>query len=238
MKTYVVNETISQGTKDFLNARGRVLGVRPHPTLPLPEQCHADMQFTKIDDKTLVCAPGAGEERIFSAAGIRLIPGETPLRSAYPGNIPYNLLQAGHVCFHNTKYTDPRVKKILLRNGFRFHHVRQGYAGCSSVPIPYADGKTFVLSSDRGIVSAITALRLPQLTAAYFTATAEIVLDGYDHGLIGGCGGYDRDCGLLLYGNANRQLQALSVQYGFQILSVYDGPLTDIGGILVMYPDL
>ncbi|MFR1518547.1 MAG: DUF6873 family GME fold protein [Clostridia bacterium] len=238
MKVYVINDTVCQKTKNFLTVHGRVAGVLPNPVLPQPEQSHADMQFTKIDEQTLLCAPGPDYKKNFFTSGIRLISGKTPLRNAYPENIPYNLLKAGAFYFHNTKYTDPLVKTILAQNGFRLFHVRQGYAGCSSIAIPYAAGKMLVLSSDPGIIAAIGRLRLPELTAEYFTETNRIALDGYDHGLIGGCCGYDRELGLLVYGKINGQLAKLSVQYHFPLVSVYEGPLTDIGGILVMYPDL
>lgn len=241
MKLYITNSLISQGTKNFLNKHGRVIDVLQNQLLPPPEQYHADMQFTKIDDKTLICAPGSDDsdsKNRFREVGIRLISGTTPLHGTYPNNIPYNVLKAGERYFHNTKYTDPRVRAILAQKGYLLYHVRQGYAGCSSISIPYADGKILVLSSDPGVISTIDGLHLPELCTEYFTQTEEIVLSGYDHGLIGGGCGFDAELGLLVYGKTNRQLQELSVQYGFPIHFIYDGPLTDIGGILIMYPNL
>ena len=96
-------------------------------------------------------------------------------------------------------YTDPRVRAILAQKGYLLYHVRQGYAGCSSISIPYADGKILVLSSDPGVISTIDGLHLPELCTEYFTQTEEIVLSGYDHGLIGGCCGFDAELGLLVY---------------------------------------
>ena len=47
---------------------------------------------------------------------------------------------------------------------------------------------------------------------------------------------YSRRGQILVYGKINGQLKVLSERYNFPILSIFDGPLTDIGGILVMYP--
>ena len=232
MKTFVVNGSVSLETKLFLRMQGRLIEVPRCALLPPPEQGHADLQFTKID-----CAPGTDYEALFRQSGICLVRGETPLGNAYPENIPYNVLKAGRLYFHNPKYTDPLVRKMLLRNGYSLCPVRQGYCGCSSVSIPLRSGKLLILSSDHGIVSAVLKLQNPELCAEYFTDTQKIILEGYNHGLIGGCCGFDEELGLLVYGKADGALRELSASYGFSVVSVFDGPLTDIGGILVMYPD-
>lgn len=237
MKVYITSKELPLQAKAFLSRRGRLICVPPNPALPPPEQCHADMQLTKIDHKTLVYAPGTGCIQMLEDAGLCLIPGNTPLGSIYPANIPYNLLKAGTAYFHHTDHTDSHVRTLLTQKGFPLYSVRQGYAGCSSITVPLSDGKMLVLSSDPGVLSAIGTLQLRELTGEYFTGTKEILLAGYRHGLIGGCCGFDRELGLLVCGNADRQLKQLSAQYGFPVLSIYDGPLTDIGGILVMYPD-
>lgn len=244
MKVYLANETIEKQAKIFLEKHGIRVGVFPNASLNDAECYHADMQFSKMDCKTLVHAPEVCAEtvRALAAAGISLVPGLSRLQKKYPGNIPYNILNAGNYYFHNVKYTDEAVKSVLQNRNATLFPVRQGYAGCSSVAIPVEENQILLLSSDRGIVSAAEAVcaKDPQarICAEYFTQTAEIRLAGYNHGLIGGCCGYDRDLGLLLYGKANRQLVELSAKFGFPVVSIYDGPLTDIGGILVMYPDL
>lgn len=237
MKAFVINGSVSLETKQFLRTQGRLIEAPRCALLPPPEQGHADLQFTKIDDRTLVCAPGLDYEALFRGSGIRLVRGETPLGNAYPENIPYNVLKAGRVYFHNPKYTDPLVRKMLLQSGYSLCTVRQGYCGCSSVSIPLRSGKLLILSSDHGILSAVRRLRRPELCAEYFTDTQKIILDGYNHGLIGGCCGFDKELGLLVYGKVGGALRELSVSYGFSVVSVFNGPLTDIGGILVMYPD-
>ena len=236
MKIFIINEMLAPEAENFLKQHGMPIPVPRNPALSAAECCHADMQFTKIDDVTLVCAPEVPESlrcRLIRA-GIAVHPGSTALTEKYPGNIAYNLLRVGAHCFHHTKYTDPLVHALLSERKIQIHAVRQGYTGCSSVAIPVSDGKTLLLSSDQGVISA--AETFPEIIPVHFTDTPHILLEGCDHGFIGGCCGYDRQLGLLLYGKINRQLSELSAAYHFQITSIYDGPLTDIGGILIMYP--
>ena len=240
MKIFIVNSAIQSEAKNFLKKYGRMITVQPNKNLPKPEQCHADMQFAKICQNTLVAAPEVSEEtlNLLISCGIHVIKGITELSSAYPQNIPYNILNCGKHFFHNTKHTDPAVVTALSHKNAILHNVRQGYAGCSSIAVSCSQNKTLVLSSDPGIISAIQSLQEPTLTAEFFEATNEILLEGYDHGFIGGCCGFDQELGLLLYGKINGQLAMLSEKYNFTITSIYDGPITDVGGILVMYPNL
>lgn len=88
MKAFVINGSVSLETKQFLRTQGRLIEAPRCALLPPPEQGHADLQFTKIDDRTLVCAPGLDYEALFRGSGIRLVRGETPLGNAYPENHP------------------------------------------------------------------------------------------------------------------------------------------------------
>lgn len=238
MKLFILNNHIQTETKFFLMQHGCVTSVLPNKFLPAAEACHADMQFTKVDDRTLFCPPEIlSQYKEITSCGVKLIAGESHLCRAYPGSISYNLFKAGNIFFHNVKYTDAAVKKHLLEHGYPLIPVKQGYAGCSSIAISVFGNKILILTSDPGIFRAARNADDGFYTE-YFTQTDQIMLPGYDHGFIGGCCGYDRDLGLLLYGKANRQLRELSAKYQFQITEISGGPLTDIGGILIMYPYL
>lgn len=245
MSIYILNgsnEAACTQASGRLSQFGTVLPVPACPSLPVPEQYHADMRFCKIEDGVLVCSPADHDSefsRSLQSAGVHVIPGLTEIRGAYPNNIAYNVLRAGGISFHNTKHTDPRLKELLENDGRALYHIKQGYAGCSSIAVSVKDG-TLIISSDKGIISAVSKINIPGthsapcLFAEYFTDTDNIILDGYDHGFIGGCCGFDEGLGLLVCGKINGQLSELSERYGFNIISLYDGPLTDIGGILVM----
>ena len=244
MKTYILNGSndisCTQACENLsgnISPGSYVLRLPPCSHLPEPEQYHADMRFCKISEDLLVCSPEDFKSDItrqLERRGIRVVSGVTDIKGPYPHNIAYTVLRAGSVSFHNTRYTDPRLKEFLCASSYSLLHVNQGYAGCSSVAVPVSAGGMLVISSDMGIVSAIKKADIPALYTEYFTDTDSILLEGLDHGFIGGCCGYDPDAGLLVCGKINGQFRKLSAVYGFDVVSVYDGPLTDIGGILIM----
>lgn len=235
MKYYVVSSLIAEESKSILRKHGQLIEISAHPTLPTPEKHHADMQFAKIDDFCSVCAPNFNIINKNLTINLNIIKGKTDLKEKYPDNISYNILRCGNNYFHNTNFTDNTVKNLILQKGGTLHHVKQGYAGCSSISIPLENEKYLLLSSDKGIISAVNKLNNMNIISEYFDETNGILLPGYDHGFIGGCAGYDNELGLLIYGKINEQLRKLSIKYNFTILSIFDNALTDIGGISVMY---
>lgn len=234
MKIYIINSQIDIKAKELLNKYGTVAEVAAHPTLPEQEKCHADMQFARLDNHTLICAPGSSVNN--ASEKLAVIPGSINLKEKYPYNISYNILRCGDLLIHNTKHTAPEILSEAHKRQIKILHVNQGYAGCSSISIPLADKSTLLLSSDKGIISAIKKSNTKNIITEYFEDTDNIILPGYNHGFIGGCCGYDNQLGLIVYGKTNRQLNELSERYNFPIFPIFDGPLTDIGGILVMYP--
>lgn len=244
MAVYILNgnNISANSASEKLSQYGRVIRVPSCPGLPEPEMYHADMRLCKISDRRLVCPPFDYESGLASeleSAGLCVIPGRINPEGAYPRNIPYNVLRAGNLSFHNTKYTDPLLKELLSEEPLNIIHVNQGYAGCSSIAVPLSrrcDGGDgiLIISSDMGIVSAVRKSAVQGIYAEYFTGTDNIVLDGYGHGFIGGCCGFDVRLGLLVCGEIDSELMDLSCRYEFRITQLCGGPLTDIGGILVM----
>lgn len=235
MKYYIVNSLICDKSKILLKKYGKLIEIPAHANLPIPEKHHADMQIAKIDDFYCVCPPDFTIADTISQSGIKIFIGSTFLKDKYPNNISYNILKCGNHFFHNTDYTDNKIKQLIYEKGGSLHHIKQGYAGCSSAAIPLHNNKFLVLTSDKGVISCINNLNEHNIFSEYFDATKSIILSGYDHGFIGGCVGYDNDLGLIVYGKINEQLKKLSIKYNFPILSIFDGDLTDIGGISIMY---
>jgi hypothetical protein len=235
MKIYIVNSQINNNTKSFLRNHGTVAEVSAHPVLASAEKYHADMQFARIDSHTIIAAPFTF---LTETNGLDIIQGSIHLKEKYPENISYNILRFGNYIIHNTKHTAAEVISEAQKRHLKIIHTKQGYAGCSSISVPLSNNKTLVISSDNGLISTLNKLDDNNIHTEYFEDTKSILLPGYDHGFIGGCCGYDEDLGLLVYGKINGQLKELSEKYNFPILSIFDGPLTDIGGILVMYPCL
>ena len=107
--------------------------------------------------------------------------------------------------------------------------VRQGYAKCSTAVV----SEHAIITADSGIANAasLAGLDVLKLQPGY------IHLDGYAYGFIGGTCGKLSASTIAFAGSVNRHPQAAEIlkfleQHQVQAISLYEGPLQDIGGIL------
>ena len=106
--------------------------------------------------------------------------------------------------------------------------VKQGYCGCSSI---FAGN--VLITSDYGIYKKATNFNFETIL---FENPGMIFLDGFDHGFIGGCCGYNNATDLLINCSDDflpfefkKKLEDYNVKYN----CVGEGRLTDIGGIII-----
>ncbi len=203
-----------------------VLELRPHRCLPKPEQCHADLQFSKISWNKVVFAPGTDSLVLakLSQLGVELQEGYAALQEKYPHNVAYNTLFAGRIFFHNTNYTDKRTLEAFRQEKISSVFVRQGYAGCSGLSVSVPGGEA-LLTADRGLWKGARLIGMP---CFFYPQGNDIVLPGYDHGFLGGCGGWDPERGLLMTGYLDWP------DLPIPVISLTNAPLLDVGGILTL----
>lgn len=214
-----------------------VLCIPPHSGLNLSEATHPDMQLCKIAHHDFICAPDMDKNILFTLnyGGLRLFEGNTKLSRKYPYNIAYNVLIVGMLFFHNLHYTDPVLFDALKTRGYTPVHVNQGYAACSSAVLQKTDGEVLVMTGDAGIRDACqnTGIRV-----IWCEGIENVRLKGYDHGFVGGCCGRDGQklytCGRIedTFQNASEIMDRIE-EAGIEVVSLYSGPLRDIGGIVV-----
>ncbi|MDD3839326.1 MAG: hypothetical protein PHP06_01965 [Clostridia bacterium] len=144
---------------------------------------HPDIMFHPIYKDNIVVAPNADEETIYKLKrkGFKIIKGKKELKRNYPDNIAYNVARLGNLAIHNTKYTDPVLKTILLEMGVEFIDVKQGYAKCSVCII----NEKALITSDRGIAAKLTQKNIDVL----LIDPGFIEIEGMDYGFIGGATG-------------------------------------------------
>ncbi len=193
---------------------------------------HPDMMLHHAGGKTVVYAPGTGEEMIAALcnAGFRLILGESELSPGYPADIAYNVARVGGYYFHNLKYTDPVLKKELERHGAEPVHVSQGYSKCS---VSIVDEKSMI-TADAGIAAAAEKKGLEVLK---IDSTQGIILPGLNYGFIGGCSCLLDEKTWAVCGDA-QSLLGFEVICGFlekrnmRIVSLSDGHVVDFGSLI------
>jgi len=233
VKLVVADGRISEGIRKKLAGMGiKLVCTRKHAMLYEAVSCHPDMVICHTGGYDLVCAPGTEREFLneLAAWGFNLIMGETCPGNRYPHNIAYNVAIAGGLAFHNTKYTDPVLKRELMKKGIEFVHVNQGYTKCS---VSVVD-KNCIITGDRGILKAAERKGLDVILLEDETA---IKLPGLDHGFIGGASCLLGPKCWALTGNvetlkgAGKILQRLA-EKGMSVVSLSSGEITDVGSLL------
>ncbi len=190
-----------------------------------PVQAHADMILTVFDGK-LFCHSSYYKKNstvidsIAGLGGLKTILSSCPRNSKYPLDIAFNALclEDKLICKKSSICPELRAYPIINTN--------QGYAGCTSL---YAAGA--VITADEATAHACIDANIPY----YRISGKDILLPGYDTGFIGGaCGVYKNT--VYIYGDPDSsqsgwELARFCEQNGLTLISVFNGPVTDIGGI-------
>lgn len=220
----IINRAEAQGMK--------VITTCPCAGLPFYERYHADMQCVQLGKNSLVVLKNCGElqEKLKSQKiGFKLSCKNAV--SKYPGNILLNCAVLEKYVFCNQKYVDPVVIDFCENFNKELVHVAQGYANCSTAVVAH----DAVITADPSIYQAAAGLGLDVLKIR----EGHILLKGYPYGFIGGCCGLLETDLLAFTGNIQKhpdyeKIKSFALNRSVNLHSLYDGPLTDIGGIVVL----
>jgi hypothetical protein len=172
----------------------------------------------------LVVAPNLPPEykNRLIAHGVKFKTGIMPVGSIYPATAAYNALYTTQGILHNQYIID----EVVAGSHAMVIHCRQGYVRCSTVLI----GETFI-TSDKGIEKELLAIDCKVL----YVNPQNIALQGVKYGFFGGClGVYSKKvyfCGAIKYLEGNKILANQIENEGFELIELYQGPVTDVGGI-------
>jgi hypothetical protein len=174
-----------------------------------------------------VSAPALPEEILVNIgyAGVNVVTGISDPGKSYPDSGRYNAVVTSELIIHNLKITDPAIFKTFP--GRKHLHVNQGYTRCNLLAL---DDNRF-LTSDRGIEKALMAEGKKML----FVDPAPVKLKGQKYGFFPGCCGILNGevliAGSLTYHPEGEQIREFINVSGLTIRELYQGPLTDVGGI-------
>ncbi len=195
--------------------------VEPVDELESAVASHPDMQLFKNKDGSVVVARNAKKSLFekLDKINARYILSENKICSPYPFEVSLNACYVGDTLFCNTEYVD---KNVLSEKKL---HINQGYARCSILSV----SENAFITQDKGIIKKARDNNFKVLEVNPY----DIVLKGYNHGFIGGCGGLVGNT-LLLYGKANKEIYEFARGFGINIIELYSGPLTDFGSIIAI----
>ncbi len=223
----IVSENSPVEAVHKLSENFTIIKMPPDPLLDPPVAHHPDMLITILDGK-LFCHQTYYRlahtiiDKMVYLCKLQLVCTAAPRSAKYPLDVGLNTLLL------------PDQKKLIARRAslapellpYLAVDTKQGYAGCASLFI----GGT-VVTADPSICCSGKKIDIP----VYKIPSGGIQLPGYDTGFIGGCGGVWENT-VYLYGQASsssagRALAVYCRKRGFSIIELWDGPLSDFGGI-------
>ena len=212
-----------------LRRRGiHTLAVRRCDLLDSPVASHADMQLLALDTKTVLLSPYQPQLKAqLSQLGLTVLTGPA-LEKEYPRDVPYNALRLGNHYICNHKTVSAVARSHWQKLGCREIAVKQGYASCSTCVVD----ERSIITADAGIAGAATAAGLCVLQIR----PGFIQIPKYDTGFIGGSGRTDDAViftGKLESHPDGAQMRSFIRIRNLQIVELADGPLIDIGGMIV-----
>ena len=154
---------------------------------------------------------------------------EQELQEMYPLNCLFNNYRLGKFLICGRR-ADDLIQAYAKYEGARIAFVPQGYAKCCSIPI----NEYSVITCDPYIGRTLRQLGFDVLTVQ---DTDEIGLNGFSHGLIGGCAAMLAPDLLGFTGNLNKykfgdDIRDFCANHGVDAFSLSSEPMYDFGGIL------
>jgi hypothetical protein len=190
---------------------------------------HPDIFFCRTPGKVIVSPSIPIDYKdIFTAEKIPFAEGTGKTSMHHPGPVHYSAAVSDHHFVHHLEFTDP----VLLENCHYLNKtdVRQGYTSACLLLLR----DNHYITSDHGIHEALV---LKGLTGIYVNP-AEILLPGFTNGQVAGAMGIYKDFIYILgsfkhYGEGEK-IRKFLTRLNYSLIELYDGPLTDRGGILFL----
>jgi hypothetical protein len=183
--TLIIDGRAPQNIKEMLIQRKiSIIQTSAHPDVYPAVAYHPDIILHHIEGNIIVYAPNTPQPLIDQLNGIGFVmkKGYTLLGNKYPDTIAYNIARVGNYAFHNTRYTDPVVKELLLERGIELINVKQGYSKCLTCIV----NQNSIITSDIEIYRKADAVGMDVLL---IEPDNSIRLEPFDMGFLGGATG-------------------------------------------------
>jgi len=203
------------------------LWLEPNKKVYPSISAHPDIFFCQ-HPKMLIVAPEISEikSKELDKAKINWISGDKNPGTKYPETAVYNAVALSRLLIHNIKHTDRKI--IEQYNPSECLAVNQGYTRCNLISL---DEQHFICS-DKGISQQLKSINKSVL----YIEPNQIRLAGHKHGFFGGCCGICQQqlifCGNPEYLKEYESLLRFTYNAGYQIVSLSNEVLTDVGSLL------
>ena len=224
---------VPTGIAGGLSGLFEVTLLPPDPCLAAPVASHADMLLFRIGNAVFIhekYAEVAGETVTrLRERGMTVITASGPRGEKYPFDVGLNCAVLGGALLCRKDSAAPEILSFCEARGVPAVNVRQGYAACSSLFF----GNSAV-TADPSVAVAAESLGAEVLRIR----PGHIALSGYDTGFIGGASGV-RGREIYFFGDVDahpdgEKIRDFAAERGMECVCLGDGPLTDLGGMMVL----
>lgn len=208
------------------------IGVNVIPTKPIDElipyeRYHADMQLLIIKHTAFVAGNSDYLFDVLNKLNYNIIPCEK-LCTKYPNNILLNAALVGDKLMCKSSALSYQVKRFCVSNDIEIIDVKQGYTKCSTLVLK----ENAIITADKNIYNKALCNGIDAL----LISAGSIELKGADYGFIGGCSGVVGDT-VVFFGNIHTHPDCKNItkfidEHGLLWMSLQDGPLVDVGGLV------
>lgn len=192
---------------------------------------HVDIQLNILDNSKIIIQkdiPNSFKDELKNL-NISFLESEYSLGYKYPENIFLNALILKDYFIHNLRYTDPVL--LSSQSHKKIIDIKQGYSKCSCLPI----SDKALITNDLGVYNSLTPYGFDIL----YLPHGDIILDGFDYGFIGGCGGLITDDSIAFFGNLDKYIHGDKIKvflkkYNVKPIYLSDSKLYDRGSLFVL----
>ena len=223
----IADRRMPEKAKKQLIKLAKPLWLKPSQSVYDSISAHPDIFFCKHPNM-LIAAPEISEKtrKELDKAKINWINGDKNPGLKYPETAPYNAVALSKLLIHNVNLTE--IKILEQYSSEMLLDVKQGYTRCNLISLD----EQYFICSDKTISQKLDNIGKSVL----YIDPAPIRLAGHKHGFFGGCCGI-LDRYLVICGNPKKldeyeQLLNFTHIAGFQIVSLNDDVLTDVGSLL------
>ncbi|WP_411676798.1 DUF6873 family GME fold protein [Caproicibacter sp.] len=208
----------------------KVIPVQPAKFLESPVQSHADLLCHPLGGNRIIAAKGEESLKLaLESYKFRITESTFMIKSPYPKDCALNAARVGKFLIANKKIIDPTLLHFSEEENIKFVDVRQGYTKCS---VAIADEKS-IITADCGIQAAALKAGMDVLKIQ----PGFIKLTGFPYGFLGGACCLIGKRKIAFAGNPTHHPDYLKIKKfldcrKIEIISLYDGPLLDVGGII------
>ena len=182
MKKLIIDSRMRKIEKEKLMELGyELIEIKRSEAVYSEISSHVDIFACKVGEKVVI-----EPTQYKNLQGLpKIVKGKETVQNKYPFDIKYNVCTIGKKAIHNFKYTDKKLKQLLIDNKYELIDTTQGYTNCS---IAVIDNNSAIVS-DKGLYQI---LRFHGIETLLVSNNLDIkLLNGNRYsdkkGFIGGC---------------------------------------------------